>query len=123
MTKKLLIVDDEDDILELLTVLFSDLDDCCVLRAHDGEEAMRMVRDDNPDIMLLDIQLPKVNGYEVCRAVKSDKTKKTKVLMLSGVAQNADRAKARKAGADAFITKPFNSNTLVKMVKEFLEKD
>ena len=70
MTKKILLAEDEEDILELLSTILGDLGDYEILCARGGEETLRIVRVDNPDIILLDIQLPKLNGYE-CKLVKS----------------------------------------------------
>ena len=124
MTKKILIAEDEEDILELLSAIFGDLGDYEILCARDGEEALRITRVDNPDIILLDIQLPKLNGYEVCKLVKSDPTmSQTKVLMISGMAQNSDWQKAREAGADGYIIKPFSSIELVEKVEELLRSN
>jgi DNA-binding response OmpR family regulator len=119
--KKILVVEDEKDILELLISVFDDFRDYRILSATDGEEALRLTRVDNPDIILLDIQLPRLNGYEVCKSVKSDPTMShTKVLMLSGMAQNSDRQKAQEAGADGYITKPFSSIELLEKVEGLL---
>ncbi len=124
MTKKILIVEDEEDVLELLLEIFGTLGDYRILCARDGEEALRITRADNPDIILLDIQLPKMNGHEVCKSVKSDPAMShTKVLMLSGMAQNSDRQKAQQSGADAYMTKPFNSIALVEKVEELLRSN
>jgi two-component system, OmpR family, alkaline phosphatase synthesis response regulator PhoP len=122
--KKILIVEDEKDILELLLAVFSDFGDYRILSAMDGEEALRLVRVDNPDIILLDIQLLRLNGYEVCKSVKSDPTMShTKVLMLSGMAQNYDRQKAEEAGADGYIIKPFSSKELLEKVEGLLRSN
>ena len=124
MTKKILIAEDEEDILELLSAIFGDLGDYEILCARGGEETLRIARADNPDIILLDIQLPKLNGYEVCKLVKSDPTmSQTKVLMISGLAQNSDWQKAREAGADGYIIKPFSSIELVQKVEELLRSN
>ena len=124
MTKKILIVEDEEDILALLFAIFGDLEDYRVLCARDGEEALRIARADNPDIILLDIQLPKMNGHEVCKSVKSNSAMShTKVLMLSGMVQNSDRQKAQEVGADGYITKPFSSIALVEKVEELLRSN
>ena len=99
----------------------SDSGDYKILSAMDGEEALRLARVDNPDIILLDIQLPTLNGYEVCKSVKSDPTMShIKVLMLSGMAQNFDKRKAQEAGADGYITKPFSSIKILEMVEGLL---
>lgn len=124
VTKKILIVEDEEDVFELLSEIFDDFRDYGIFCARDGEEALRIVQVDNPDIILLDIQLPKLNGYEVCKSIKSDPTMShTKVLMLSGMAQNSDRQKSQEAGADGFITKPFSSTELVGKVEELLRNN
>lgn len=124
MAEKILLVEDEEDVLELLLEIFGALGDYRVLCARDGEEALRIARADNPDIILLDIQLPRMNGHEVCESVKSDPAMShTKVLMLSGVAQNSDWQKAQQAGADAYMTKPFSSITLVGKVEELLRSN
>ena len=124
MTKKILIVEDEEDILELLSEVFSDLEDYRILCARDGEEAISIAQVDNPDIILLDIGLPKVNGYDVCKLVKSDPAMShIKVLMLSGMAQNSDWQKAQEVGADGYIAKPFSSIALVEKVEELLRSN
>jgi len=124
VTKKILIVEDEEDVLELLSEIFSELEDYRVLCARDGEEALRIARLDNPDIILLDIQLPKMNGHEVCKSLKSDPAMShIKVLMLSGMAQNSNRQKAHEAGADAYIAKPFSSIALLEKVEELLKNN
>ncbi len=124
MTKKILIVEDEEDILELLSEVFSDLEDYRILCARDGEEAISIAQVDNPDIILLDIGLPKVNGYDVCKLVKSDPAMShIKVLMLSGMAQNSDWQKAQEVGADGYIAKPFSLIALVEKVEELLRSN
>jgi two-component system alkaline phosphatase synthesis response regulator PhoP len=119
--KKILIVEDEEDIIELLSAIFDDPGGYKVLCARDGEEALRIAQLNNPDIILLDILLPKLNGYQVCKLIKSDPAmSRAKILMLSGMVQTFDRLKALEAGADGYITKPFSSNTLVDKVEELL---
>jgi two-component system alkaline phosphatase synthesis response regulator PhoP len=120
----MLIAEDDEDILELLLAIFDDLEDYRILCARDGEEALRTARADNPSIILLDILLPRMNGYDVCRSVKSDPAMShAKVLMMSGVAQNSDRQKAEEVGADAFIAKPFDSIALVGKVEELSRRN
>ena len=124
MTKKILIVEDEEDIVELLDAIFSDLVNYEILYAKDGQEALNIARVNNPDIILLDIQLPELTGYEVCKLVKSDPAMShTKVLMLSGMTQNSDWLKAQEAGADDYIAKPFSSIALLEKVEELLRSD
>ena len=124
MTKKILIVEDEEDVIELLSAMLNNLEDCGVIYARDGEEALRIAQLNNPDIILLDILLPKLNGYQVCKLIKSEPAMShTKILMLSGMAQNSDRRKAWEAGADGYISKPFSSTALVAKVEELLRSN
>lgn len=121
MTRKMLIVDDEAPILTLLSTIFGHTDDYTILRARDGEEALKAARADNPDIILLDNRLPGISGLEVCGIVKSDPAMShIKVLILSCQGQNFDWQKAREIGADGYITKPFSTNVLVEKVAELL---
>ena len=121
MTRKMLIVDDEESILTLLSAIFSHIDDYTILCARDGEEALKVVRADNPDIILLDNRLPGISGLDVCGKVKSDPaTSHAKILILSCQGQNFDWQKARELGADGYISKPFNSTALVDKVAELL---
>lgn len=72
MPKKILIVEDEENILELLLAIFDDYKNYKVSYVRDGKEALTLMRVGNPDVILLDINLPKLNGYEVCKSIKSD---------------------------------------------------
>ncbi len=124
MTKKILIVEDEETILELLSEIFGDLGDYRIFCTRDGEEALRIARENKPDIILLDVLLPKMDGHEVCKLVKSDPAiSRIKVLILSGMAQNSDSQKAQEAGADAYMTKPFSLTALEEKVKELLRSN
>ena len=124
MTKKILIVEDEENILELLSSILGDLGDYIILCVRDGEEVLRITRAHNPDVILLDMQLPKINGHEVCESIKSDPAMShVKVLMLSGMAQNSDWQKAQEVGANGYIAKPFISITLVEKVEELLRSN
>ncbi len=119
--KKVLIADDEEGIVSLLTEVLSDFGTYQVLSAREGEEALRLTRSEKPDIILLDVMLPKMDGNEVCRLVKSDPaTAHTKILMLTGMAQSTDVTAARQRGADAYMTKPFSPIVLVRKVEELL---
>ena len=124
MTRKMLIVDDESSILTLLATIFGHSDDYTILCARNGEEALKVARADNPDIILLDNRLPGISGLDVCGKVKSDPTMShVKVLILSCQGQNFDWQKAREMGADGYITKPFSSSVLVEKVAELLGKN
>lgn len=124
MIRKILLVEDEDDVFELLSAIFNDPMNYEVLWAKDGYEALKITLDENPAVILLDVQLPGLNGYEVCRSIKSNPTlSNVKILMLSGMTQYQDYQKAQEAGADDYITKPFSSNTLLKKVEDLLSGD
>ena len=120
--KKVLIVEDEKFIMDILVEGFNLFGDFEVFCAADGEEALREAKKNLPDAMLLDIQLPKIGGFEVCRLVKSDPDlSRTKIIMLSGFTQSADRQKALDMGADVFIPKPFRPSILVKQVEGLIQ--
>lgn len=118
MAKKILIVEDEKDILELLRTIFSDQKDYDICCAEDGQEALDTVYSLRPDIVILDVNLPVLSGDKLCKRVKADPAMKhVKILMLSGKAQRCDYLKAKEEGADDFITKPFRAKELLDSVK------
>lgn len=122
--KTLLVVEDEEDVLELLLAVFEDFTNYRVLSASDGSEALALAREVNPDIIVLDIQLPGLNGYEVCKAIKSDQNMRTaKVLVISGMAQYSDRQIGQEAGADLYITKPFSIDELLEAVQGLMRSN
>ncbi|MDP2953928.1 MAG: response regulator, partial [Chloroflexota bacterium] len=89
--------------------------------AQDGEQAVQLARRDMPDLILLDINMPKRDGYSVCAALKSDPaTASVKVVMLTALSQAEDRQRAFAAGADGYITKPFAIETLREKVQNLL---
>ncbi len=119
--KTILIVEDEKFIMDILVEGFNLFSDFQIFCASDGEEALKEARAHNPDAILLDLQLPKIGGFEVCRQVKSDPSlKQTKVMILSGFTQSSDRQKALEVGADAFAAKPFQPSILVKQMEKLL---
>ena len=123
MVKKILVVEDEVTILELLSEIFSDLEDCKVFYTRDGEETLRIARGDNPDIVLLVIQLLIINGYEVFKSIKSDSAiTHSKVLMISGMVQDTDWQRVQNVGADVFIAKPFSLTALMEKIEELLSR-
>ena len=119
--KKILLVDDEEAILELISATLSYGDGYQFTLARDGEEALCTARRDKPDLILLDILMPKKDGYYVCRALKQDpETAHIQVVVLSALAQEVERQKALDSGADAFLTKPFSPMALLEKVEQFL---
>jgi len=117
--QKVLIVDDEP---RNQRILFETLEDLVELKAaSSGEEALSLIEEFQPDLILLDIMLPGVDGYEVCKAVRANgKTSFTKVLLISGKAMIDERLKGYEVGADDYMTKPFVSEELLAKVKVFL---
>ena len=121
MAKKILIIEDEISILDLLLAVF-ECEGYELLSANNGEEGLKISREENPDILILDNRLPDIDGIEVCTSLKSDPTTShTRVLMLSGMAQSSDIQKAYEAKVDAYMTKPFRIETLVGKVEELLK--
>ena len=117
---KILIVDDEPSIARSLSfVLIKDGYDVTV--AEDGEQAMAFVRASKPDIMILDVMMPKKNGYDVCEEIKSDaELRDIHVMMLTAKGQGGDLEKGLSHGADEYITKPFSPMKIVARVNELL---
>ena len=118
--KKILIVDDEPDIVETLKFLMESEGFESII-ALDGEEALRKAKEENPDIMILDVMLPKINGYKVCRLLKFDsKYKHIPILMVTARSQEEDKVIGEETGADEYITKPFDINFLVEKIHFYL---
>jgi len=120
--KRILVVDDEMDLVE--TVRFAlELEGYDVLVAYNGEDGLNQARKENPDLILLDLMLPKLDGYKVCRLLKFDERyKHIPILMLTAKTQEKDRATGMETGANEYITKPFEMDELMKKVKNYLNK-
>jgi DNA-binding response OmpR family regulator len=118
--KRVLIVDDEPNIVTSLEFLLEDAG-LQVQSAGNGQEALERVAACRPDLVLLDVMMPLVNGYEVCQRLKSDPaTRAIRVLMLSAKGCAAEIAKGLELGADAYMTKPFATRDLLAKVHELL---
>jgi DNA-binding response OmpR family regulator len=116
--KKILIVDDEADFLKILKLNLEAMD-YSVVTAFDGEDALRKFKSERPDVVILDIMLPKLNGDEVCRKIRDDPVlNKTPVIMLTGKDADVDRIVARVIGADIYITKPSDFEKLSNAIKK-----
>ncbi|HUQ38949.1 MAG TPA: response regulator [Acidimicrobiales bacterium] len=116
-----LVVDDDPVIQKLLQVNF-EMEDYLVLVAGDGEEGLGMARAERPDIVLLDIMMPKMNGLEVASALKGDPgTADIPIILLSAKAQGTDLQAGQDTGADEYITKPFDPLELLERVKALLD--
>jgi two-component system alkaline phosphatase synthesis response regulator PhoP len=120
--KRILIADDNENIREVLTYLLED-EGYKPWLAKDGADALEKVREVHPDILLLDIMMPEINGYEVCRVIKNDpELKKTYVIMVTAKGQAAERERAKEVGADEYIMKPFNPADIVARIKNILKQ-
>lgn len=123
MTKKVLIVDDEQNIVISVEFLMR-REGFDVEVAQDGEEGLARIRSHRPDLVLLDVMMPKLNGFEVCKAVRSDPALAgVRILMLTAKGRAAEIEKGLSLGADGYIPKPFATRELVAKVKELLGTD
>jgi len=123
MNKKILIVDDEVHIRALLEQALEDLEDegVEVFLAREGEEGLRVAREEKPDLMFLDIMMPKKNGYEVCEEIKRDpELKDIYIIMLTAKGQAADRVRGEEVKANEYITKPFNPDEILQKASDIL---
>lgn len=117
---KILIVDDEPFIVETIKFSLEHLGFEC-LTAFDGLEAIKVAREEMPDLILLDIMLPKMNGYKVCRLLKfDDKFKHIPIIMLTARTQEKDKTLGIETGADEYVTKPFDIDNVVSLIKKYL---
>jgi DNA-binding response OmpR family regulator len=120
--KTVLIVDDEYTIRELVGLTLEP--EYKVIKVESGSEALELVEKALPDLIILDVMMPKMDGYEVCRKLKGDeKTKAIPIIILTAKHQIDDVKEAIRADADEFITKPFEPEFLKKRVDAYLEKD
>lgn len=117
---KILLVDDEPDLVQLVSMRLTSAG-YEVEVAYDGQEALEKVKQSKPDLMILDLMLPKMNGYKVCRLLKFDeRTKEIPILIFTARAQVEDITLATECGADAYLTKPFEAKVLLAKIQELL---
>ena len=117
--KKILIADDEQSIRLLVRRLLSQ--NYIVLEASDGEEAIDIARRENPDLILMDIMMPKVDGYTACHQITKDEaTKAIPVVMLTGVGHELNKKLSFEVGAKGYITKPFSLQDLLDVIGPLL---
>jgi len=120
--KTVLIVDDNAQNLELLEVYMEDLPETRVLTAPNGIEALERIESGRVDLVLLDIMMPKMSGFEVCRHLKSNpETRDIFVVMITALNETGDIERATECGADDYLTKPVDRQALVKLVRTMLE--
>lgn len=123
MDKSILIVDDEPHIRMLLEQSLEIFlaKDVMIYTASNGEEALSVIKSIKPDIVYLDIMMPKMNGFEVCNEVKNILgMKNVYIVMLTAKGQEIDRLKSTEVGADTYVTKPFDPDTIVEKTEEVL---
>ena len=121
MSKRILIVDDEPNIVVSLEFLMK-REGFDVAVATDGEAALKSVEEKRPDLVLLDIMLPKKNGFEVCQAIRANPDwQAVKVVMLTAKGRDTEVAKGTALGADAYMTKPFSTKDLIVQVRQILD--
>lgn len=123
MSKNVLIVDDEPHIRLLLEQTLDELDahGVEVATAANGGDALKAIRETRPSIVLLDVMMPVMNGFEVCKAVKSDAAlRDTYVVLLTAKGQELDRATGAEVGADLYLTKPFDPDDVLARVAKVL---
>jgi DNA-binding response OmpR family regulator len=122
MAKKVLIVDDEENIVISIEFLI-DQAGYEIDIARDGEEALNKVVSFNPDLILLDIMMPKINGFEVCRRIRENpQFDSTKIIMLSAKGREVEVAKGLALGANSYIIKPFSTKELMAEVNHILSQ-
>jgi len=125
MPKKILIVDDEVHIKMLLEQTLEELEDefdVELFTASDGAEGLEFIHKERPDLVFLDIMMPKMNGYEVCRIVKEDPDfSGVKIILLTAKGQEVDRKQGLELGAKMYMTKPFDPDEILKVSKDLLE--
>ncbi len=121
--KKILIVDDEQDIVESLKFVLETADYTCYC-AYNGEDGLRLAKELVPDLIILDVMMPKINGYKISRLLKFDKKyKDIPILMVTARSQEEDKLIGEETGADEYITKPFEMEDVVNRVNKYLRKD
>ncbi|MCL1469587.1 response regulator [Argonema antarcticum] len=123
MTKKVLIVDDEPHIRVLMEQTLEELEEEGVelLMAENGEKALETIKREKPQLVFLDVMMPKMSGFEVCSAVKKDLgMRDVYIIMLTAKGQEFDKQKGNDVGADLYMTKPFDPDEVLEKSKEIL---
>jgi DNA-binding response OmpR family regulator len=120
VAKRILICDDDPVILRLLEVNLQ-LEGFNVLLAHHGEEALEVASRESPDLIVLDIMMPRLDGYQTCRRLREqDNTKDIPIVFLSAKAQASDVELGKSYGVDDYLTKPFDPDDLIELVNRFV---
>ena len=120
MTKRILVIEDQEDLRGVLRDLFTS-SGYIVIEAVDGAAGVARAKSDRPDIILMDIQMPIIDGYEATRQIKSDPDLTSiPIVAVSSFAMKGDEEKARAAGCDEYVTKPYSPIQLLRMVRGYL---
>jgi two-component system cell cycle response regulator DivK len=120
MTKRILVVEDQEDLRGVLRDLFT-RSGYIVIEATDGATGVASAKADRPDIILMDIQMPVIDGYEATRRIKADPAlTQIPVVAVSSFAMKGDEEKARAAGCDHYVTKPYSPIQLLRMIRGYL---
>tara|TARA_B100000315_G_scaffold219503_1_gene221476 strand:+ start:192 stop:590 length:399 start_codon:yes stop_codon:yes gene_type:complete len=121
MADKILVVDDDPDIVMLLNTRLK-ASGYEVISASDGEEGLRSIRENKPNLVILDVMMPKMNGFQVSRMVKFDKKlKNIPIILLTARGQEKDKSTGAQVGADEYMTKPFDSKVLMATIERLLK--
>ncbi len=121
--KKILLVDDEQDIVETLKFVLESEGYTCYC-AYNGEDGLKLAKEIIPDLMILDIMMPKINGFKISRLLKFDaKYKNIPIIMLTARSQESDKQIGEETGADVYITKPFDLDDVLSTVDKLINKE
>lgn len=122
MKETILLVDDDKDLLDLLSLKLGK-EDFKILIAEDGKSGLEMVKRKKPDLVVLDVNMPKMNGMEVCKELRSDdKTKDVSIIMLTERSEEVDRVLGLEFGADDYLTKPFSPRELILRIRSIFKR-
>jgi two-component system, cell cycle response regulator DivK len=120
MKKTILVVEDQEDNRQILRDLLASAG-FRMVEAHDGREALTLARSERPDLILMDIQLPMLDGYEATRGIKRDpELKDIPIIAVTSYALSGDEERAREAGCDAYVAKPYSTRLLLAKIGQFL---
>jgi two-component system cell cycle response regulator DivK len=120
MSKRILVVEDQEDNLQILRDLLTSAG-FEIIEANDGEEGVRAAVAERPDLILMDIQLPLLDGYEATRRIKADPALRAiPIIVVTSYALSGDEVKAREAGCDAYVSKPYSPRQLLAKIREYL---
>jgi len=119
---KILVVDDEKQFLEMMTIRLESYG-YEVITAVNGQEGLTKAKSESPDLILLDVMMPEIDGFEVCKLLKDDEQYSgIPIIICTAMAQTADIETSNKSGADAYVSKPFDHKILLSKIEELLKK-